>query len=125
MFIEFCLCPGTVVALGIRQYIKQDKVLILRKFTFHRCILIIKKKSKVQHDSKMFMPWGKKKQSREEGENWMECWGTVHCFLEKLANFEGFSKVRVEQKSERNEGTSHVDIKGKRFPGKGNRRCEI
>ena len=66
--------------------------------------------------------WSK---SREEGENWMECWGTVHCFLEKLANFEGFSKVRVEQKSERNEGTSHVDIKGKRFPGKGNRRCEI
>lgn len=48
----------------------------------------------------------------------MECWGRVHCFLEKLANFEGFSKVTVEQNSERNEGTSRVDIKGKRFPGK-------
>ena len=50
------------------------------------------------------MIWRKeKKKSREEGENWMECWGRVHCFLEKLANFEG---------------TSRVDIKGKRFPGK-------
>ena len=29
----------------------------------------------------------------------MEGWGTVHCFLEKLANFEGFSKVTVKQKS--------------------------
>ena len=54
----------------------------------------------------------------------MEGWGTVHCFLEKLANFEGFSKVTLKQKSERNEGTSHVDIKGKRFSGKGNRICE-
>lgn len=44
--------------------------------------------------------------------------GRVHCFLEKLANFEGFSKVTVEQNSERNEGTNSVDIKGKRFPGK-------
>ena len=86
--------------------------------------MIIKKKSKVQHDSKMFMPWGEKKTKQRRGRELVEGWGTVHCFLEKLANFEGFSKVTVKQKSERNEGTSHVDIKGKRFSGKGNRICE-
>lgn len=37
----------------------------------------------------------------------------------------GFSGTgTMEQKPERSDGTSQVDIRGKRFPAKGNRKCE-
>lgn len=43
-------------------------------------------------------------------------------FCKGLVGFSGMGTMG--QKSERSEGTSQVDIRGKRFPAKGNRKWE-